>query len=455
MSFRSARWVLLLAALAAGCGRHAPPRIVVWIEVDTLRADALGCYGNHSTGAGGRLPSPRIDALAADGLRFEHAYASAPAARASLSTQLTGQWPWEEAPATTLVARIRELGWRSAGVSTDPALPGAQGLERWDAAHASSPEALAQLLAQADELARDPRQGLFLFGWLSEPRYPFEDHTDLRFGADYSGALHGDEPEAELRARRAELDPQDKLFLRGRYQGEVAFVDRALGAFFDELARRGWYEQALIVLASDHGVELFDHGGFGQGSTLLEEAVHVPWIVKLPAAQAGARKGKSCADVVSLIDLPATLLDWIGARPSAPGGGLLGHSRSLLPLLRAEVPSERRWIYLRTEAEAWGVIDAQTAFKWVVDHGQDPPRGMLFDLQHDPYEQNDYVPRMGAGRAAQMRRLRALVARPLNGARAAPAVLPEEPWIEWPAELDGAGPALLADQGSRNGRPAR
>ena len=445
MSSRCARLVLLLAAFAAGCGRPKP-RIVVWIEVDTLRADALGCYGNHSTGSGGLQPSPRIDALAADGLRFLHAYASAPAALASLGTQLTGQWPWEEAPAGTLIARLRELGWRSAGVSTDPALPGAQGLERWDASHAHSAEALAQLLAQADELARDPGQGLFLFGWLSEPRYPFEEHADLRFGPAYSGPLRGDEPEAELLARGAELGPDDKLFLRGRYQGEVACVDRALGTFLDGLRQRGWYEQALIVLASDHGVELFDHGGLGQGSTLFEEAVHVPWIVKLPAAEAGARKGQSSTEVVSLIDLPATLLDWIGAAPREPAGGLLGHSRSLLPLLRAEVQSERRWIYLRTQAEAWGVIDAQTALKWIVDHGQDPPRGVLYDLQHDLYEQNDLVLRFGAGRATQMQRLRALVARPLAGARPAPRVLPEEPWIARPADLDGAGPALLAER---------
>jgi len=167
---------------------------------------------------------------------------------------------------------------------------------------------------------------------------------------------------------------------------------------------------------------------------------------KLPASEAGARKGRRCDDLVSLIDLPATLLDWIGSRPRDPGAGLLGHSRSLLPLLRTDAPSERRWIYLRSQTEAWGVIDAQTALKWIVDHGQHPPRGMLFDLQHDLYEQNDLVARMGAGRAAPLQRLRALVPRPLDGARAAPAVLPEEPWIARSADLDGAGPALLREQ---------
>ncbi len=435
---------LLLLALASSCG-GGKPRLVVWIEVEALRADALGCYGNHSTGANGRLPSPRIDALAADGVRFEHAYASAPAALASLQTQLSGQWPWEEAPARTLVSRVRDLGWRSAGVSTDARVAGQQGFDRWDASRTNSSEALAQLLAQADELARDPGQGLFLFGWLSEPHYPYAAHADLQFGPQYSGPLSGEESQGELVARHAQLSVADKLFLRGRYAGEVAFVDRALGVFLDELARRGWYDKALVVLVGAHGEELFERGGLGHGATLYEEAVHVPWIVKLPAAEALARKGQSCADVVSLIDLPATLLDWIAAQPPDPLQGLLGHSRSLLPLLRGGASSERRWVYLRSEAESWGVIDAQTALKWIVDQGQDPPRFLLFDLQHDLYEQNDLAARMGTSRAAPMQRLRALVPRPLHGARPAPAALPEEPWIARPVDFDGAGPALLAE----------
>jgi arylsulfatase A-like enzyme len=470
---------LLLAALAAGCGSRKP-RIVVWIEVDTLRADALGCYGNHATGEGGALPSPNIDALAADGLRFEHAYSTAPWTIPSLVSQLSGAWPWEHgvrrllelAPEASvpLVPRAKELGWRTAGVTTNFVATGKQGFgrgfERWDDSLAQghegshAPEALDKLLAFADELARDPGQGLFLFGWLFEPHYRYEAHEGLRFGPPYAGPLKGDEELNDLLARRKQLTQDDKLFLRGRYQGEVAFMDRALGRFLGELKRRGWYDEALIVFVADHGEEILDRGWIGHSVTLHEELVHVPWIVKLPASEVSARRGQSIPDVVSLIDLPATLLDWMGAKPRDPGGGLLGHSRSLLPVLREGARSERRWIYLHTDFEplqdnqlapekrgnAWGVVDAQTALKWIVDHKQDPPRGMLYDLAHDTLEKNNLYEKLGPGREAPMQRLRGLVARPLAGARGAPALLPEEPWIAWPSDLDGGGPALLEEK---------
>ncbi|MBK7643251.1 MAG: sulfatase [Planctomycetes bacterium] len=471
---------LLLALCAAGCGSRKP-RIVVWIEVDTLRADALGCYGNHATGENGVLPTPNLDALAADGQRFEHAYSTAPWTIPSLVSQLSGEWPWEHgvrrlleiAPAESvpLVPRMRELGWRTAGVTTNFIATSKQGFgrgfERFDDSLAQghegshSPEALAKLLGFGDELAGDPGKGLFLFGWLFEPHYRYEEHAGLRFGPEYHGSLKGDEELNDLLARREQLTAEDALFLRGRYQSEVAYVDRAIGEFVAELKRRGWYDEALIVFTADHGEEILDHGWIGHSVTLHEELVHVPWIVKLPASEAAARKGKSVEDVVSLIDLPATLLDWMGAQPRSPNGGLLGHSRSLLPVLRTGERSARRWVYLHTDFEpvldsalapekrgnAWGVIDAQTALKWVVDHKHSPPRGSLYDLAHDPLEKNDLFERLGPGREAPAAALARTARASARGARAGRRrCCPEEPWIAPPADLDGAGPALLQER---------
>src|SRR5262245_6468423 len=80
----------ILCALAIACAACAPdrPKVVVWIEVDTLRADALGCYGNGAIGENGERISPNIDALAAEGVRFERAYTPAPWTIPSLVTQL-------------------------------------------------------------------------------------------------------------------------------------------------------------------------------------------------------------------------------------------------------------------------------------------------------------------------------------------------------------------------------
>src|SRR5204862_6842191 len=111
------------------------------------------------------------------------------------------------------------------------------------------------------------------------------------------------------------------------------------------------------------------------------------------------------------------------------------HSRARLPALVAGTRSARTWIYLHAEldpapdaglasatrARQWGVIDAETALKWTVDHAGERPLGRLYELKHDPFEVNDLA-RLGPGREGPLLRLRALQTLPLQGARPAPRV---------------------------------
>lgn len=483
---------VLLALLLAACGHSgARPKVVVWIVVDTLRADALGGYGNTRVGEGGAKPSPNLDALAADGIRFDAAHSVAPWTIPSLVTMLSGLWPWEHgqnrllqpcpADRLQLVPLFRERGWRTAGVMTNfiatSKLGFDQGFERWDDSFAqghegsTSPEALARLLELADELraGKDAKdEGLFLFAWLFEPHYRYEAHDGLRFGpgfgdeqsTPYRGTLTGDEALPDLQRIRAGLASEDKAFLRGRYQSEVAFVDRSIGAFLDGLKKRGLYDDALVVVTADHGEEILDRGWIGHTVTLHEELVRVPCIVRLPRGDADARRGARVDAPVSLIDLPATILELATGKPPDRAAFELGHSRSLAATLRDGTAPERRWLYLHTDFEpalgdargesralAWGVLDAKTRRKWIVDHkvGEGgTPKTHLYDLAKDPGEAHD-VP----GNGDDLRRLRALVPEPLAGRRGAPERLPEEPWTMLPGAesrtLDGAGPALTSE----------
>ena len=457
-------WVWLGA-----CAQSPPPRLIVWIEVDTLRADSLGCYGNRGRGVGDIEPSPAIDALAAQGVRFERAYSAAPWTVPSLVTQFSGEWPWEHgvqrlmefAPAEKLpfVPAVRSAGWRTAGVMTNFVLPGrlgfARGFERWDESLATGHEgksaldAVDKLLASADELAQDPGQGLFLFGWLFDPHYRYEEHAEYRFQQGYTGSLTGNEELNDLLARRASLAPQDAQFLRARYQGEVRYTDEAIARLLAGLRQRGWYERATIVFVADHGEEILDRGWIGHSVHLHEELVRVPLIVKLPGSE---RAGTLVREPVSLVDLPATVWDLMGEDSQQR----FGHSRSLVPSLRQGTRPERRWIYLHTQftpiqasalsdakrGHQWGVIDAETLRKWIVDHKLSPPAGMCFDLTKDPGERfNLFL--AGPGLEANMRRLRALVPEPLGADLPAPlALLPEEPWIPPLTERAGLGPAF-------------
>jgi len=494
---RLAPFALLLALSFAACGPSPrTPKLVVWIVVDTLRADALGCYGSARVGENGAKPSPHLDALAWDGIRFDAAHSVAPWTIPSLVSLLSGLWPWEHgrlrllepcpADRLPLVPMLRARGFRTAGVMTNFIAKGElgfdNGFERWDDSFAqghqgsTSHEALARLLDFGDELrgpgtqhvAQHGEEPVFLFAWLFEPHYKYEAHEGFRFGPGfgeeqaqpYRGSLTGDEELPDLQRRRASLGDEDKEFLRGRYQSEVAFVDDAIGAFLDGLRARGLYDDALVVVTADHGEEILDRGWIGHTVTLHEELVRVPLIVKLPRGDADGRRGARIDTPVSQIDLQATILDLATGDAPDRAAFELGHSRSLALTLRKGNAPERRWLYLQTDFEPalgdargesralqWGVLDARTRRKWILDRKSEPPRPHLFDLSQDPSESRDLAGDPASARSAEdLLRLRALVPSPLDGKRGAPERLPEEPWTRStgvdPGTLDGAGPAL-------------
>jgi arylsulfatase len=474
-------------ALPACAPSTSKPKVVVWIVVDTLRADALGCYGNARVGENGAKPSPNLDALAKDGLRFDAAHSVAPWTIPSLVSLLSGLWPWEHgqirllepcpADRLPLVPLLRSRGFRTAGVMTNFIAKGElgfdNGFERWDDSFAQGHEgstshpAFERLIRFADEL-REGGKPVFLFAWLFEPHYKYEAHEGFRFGPGfgdeqakpYRGSLTGDEELPDLQKRRASLGDEDKAFLRGRYQSEVAFVDDAIGKFLDGLKKRGLYDDALVVVTADHGEEILDRGWIGHTVTLHEELVRVPLIVKLPRGDADGRRGATIDAPVSQIDLPATILDLATGDAPDRAAFELGHSRSLAATLRGGAIPDRRWLYLHTDfvpalgdareesgALQWGVLDARTRRKWIVDHKVDPPRAHLFDLSNDPSEARDLAADPACVRSAEdMLRLRALFPASLAGRRGAPKRLPEEPWSRIagvdPRSLDGAGPAL-------------
>ncbi len=413
----------LLLAVASSCSEPARPSVVVFVEVDTLRADALGCYGNSSRGENGAAPSPAIDALAREGVLFERAYSAAPWTIPSLATQLTGLWPWDhgalrllhplDPDLVTLPERFRAAGWRTAGVTTNFVAKGEygfdRGFDRWDQTNATGHEgstahaAVSTLLAFADDLARDPGEGLFLFLLLFEPHYRYEDQPGLRFGpgwpggAPYRGRLTGREDFPALQRERHELDEVDVAFLRGRYQGEVARADEAVGRLLAELDLRGMEDDALVVFTADHGEEIMDRGWIGHTRTLHEELVRVPLVIRTSRGIAAARRGARVTHPLSQIDLGATVLELAGI------DGGLGTGFSFAGSVLGNAEPRRRYLYFHTDYEPplssadaaekralqWGVLDSEVDLKWIVDRLAVPPVAHLFDLARDPGEARD------------------------------------------------------------------
>ena len=350
-----------LAALAAGvaafaqCSRGATPRPnVVLVILDTLRADALGCYNDAYPDL-----SPEIDALARQGVRFRDVTAQSSWTRPSMGSLLTSVYPrtlglfrekWDVLPDAfvTLAEALRAGGYETAGFTANPNLNKVfnfhQGFDTyvesavvWDwmrPASGQKPVGRKQTLPDSQRILQQildyarSRDG-------GRPQYVqvvlMEVHEGWKlvrpeFQKDYRGL--GGAP-------------------RGYWDG-VRQLSYDVGRFVDQIAALPGWQDTLFVITSDHGQGLGDHPAvtrsWGHGLLLYESQVKVPLILYRPPAGSalvpGARGqpwgAQSVERPVRLMDVTPTILDYVGLPAPA---GIAG--RSLLPLLaRAGAPPD-------------------------------------------------------------------------------------------------------------------
>lgn len=357
MKSRPPRWrataaLLLLAAACAG-GAEAPPaprpgrpRNLLLVVVDTLRADRLGCYGHD------RATSPHLDALAADAVLFERAFAPSPYTAASHSSLFTSLYPnthlvWNRAiveggaqifpalsdNAVTLAEVLREAGFQTAAIADGGFVQEerglAQGFDLFESRTLGVTDRVDRALRWLRE-ERDPARPFFLFLHTYEVHSPYMPPLDFvdRFDPDYRGPLR--EAVEQARAwvaanpsenpinkpqelffkplfRADELSAADKAFVRTLYDAEIAFTDQELGRFLAGLREHGLERETAIVVTADHGEEFWEHDYWGHHK-LWEETLHIPLIVRLPEGPRGLRR----ADPLDLVDLMPSLLDELG-----------------------------------------------------------------------------------------------------------------------------------------------
>jgi arylsulfatase A-like enzyme len=394
--------VLLVACLSVGCAEE-PQRNLLLIVVDTLRADHLGAYGYP------RAVSPEIDALAARGVRFERAYATAPWTQPSVASILTGLHPASHGAdrllrvlpgsANTLAERLQEARYATAAVVSHyligPRFGFDQGFETFVHGSAlgggrfSTPGVSArggELLAR---LAREERP-FFLFLHYFDPHYSYERHPDAHFASPGgAGRLTGEQSVEELRGLDPPPDASEAAFVRDLYDEEIRFTDAGIGRVLRALARLGLGDSTVVVLASDHGEEFWERGWLGHTRTLHDEVVRVPLIVRVPGAEPG-----TVADPVSLVSLASTLLDLLGVE----GEGFQG--RSFAPLLRLGSGRLPGPIYLETEyfRESQGAarLERKHALidgRWKLVEDRVSGDRALYDLAADPDERTPLASR--------------------------------------------------------------
>ena len=368
--------ILALALSLPACrgandlGRAKDAPIVV-VSIDTLRSDRLPAYGWR------KVETPAIDALAREGILYERAYSHIPLTLPSHTSLLTGQLPvhhgvrdntgylLDTARHPFLPSLLKTAGYATGAAVSSYVLRGETGLAKGfdffeSAIDLRTGEALGRSQRPGGEtagLALDwvkARQGkpFFLLLHLYEPHSPYE-------------------PAEPFRSRYANA-----------YDGEIATADGIVGRFFDELKSLGLYDRAVVVLLSDHGEGLGDHGEQEHGILLYREALQVPLILKLPN---GRLAGRRVGTPVGLVDVVPTLLALAGveAPPGLDGVPLpVEDAREPVPrMLYAET------FYPRLHL-GWNELTSLIRGRFHLIDGPDPE---LFDLAGDMAERTNVL----------------------------------------------------------------
>ena len=460
---------LAIAANIPAPGRIAPatadraavadlPNLVL-IMVDTLRADHLGVYGY------GRPTSPRIDQLAREGVRFDRAIAQAPWTKPSIASLFTGRYVHRHgvmrsldalgADLPTLASVLVGAGYRTAAFSANPWITPEfrfdRGFQEFESGRAMGPQLTnAYRTVRRSEAVlnragvplpmskwifrwagrenvsnteRDEAQVRRVLRWLAKansdvpwflyvhmigPHDPYDPPEEFAraFARAPSPGERLTPARVETRFDRAEPLAEDRLErLIDQYDAAIAHADPLVGRILDELARRGFADNTIVVLTSDHGEEFYEHGNWRHGNQLYDEVVRVPLLIRDPKGERGAVRH----DPAMLVDLLPTTLALLGVPAADDLAEIDG--RVLFP---APSPADRpafteHWWFEGGTYVARAVEHRGLKLQSAHDEGRGREGEALYDLRQDPAEQSDLLGR-GTYEASDLTALRRVLA---------------------------------------------
>ncbi len=285
-------------------------RNVLLISIDTCRADHLSCYGFLKN------TTPNIDAIAADGILFENVISPVPITLPSHSSMLTGTIPPYHGvhdnydyrlgeSNLTLAEILKDKGFSTGGIVSAFVMGAQFGVDQGF----DSFNDRFENLQKTDKPERiGTRTSGFAIEWL-------EEHKDEKFFL----FLHYFDPHYDYKPP----EPFASEFAPDLYAGEIAYTDYCIGQVIDKLKELGLYDSTLIIITSDHGEMLGEHGESTHSFYIYQGAVRVPLIFKLP----GRDKSKVITKPVGLIDIVPTICGLLGIdKPdSAQGTDISGY----------------------------------------------------------------------------------------------------------------------------------
>ncbi|MGQ0554175.1 MAG: sulfatase [Planctomycetota bacterium] len=395
-------WELLIvqpraiARQRTGPGR---PNVLVLV-VDTLAARRMSLHGYA------RPTTPELEAFARTGTVFERALSTSSWTLPATASLLTGLPPnthgvlgdtrsYLMESLSTWPERLRRAGLEGAAFVANalvqPANNFHQGFGHWDQSNDLPACALNErLLAWLDGQPQGERW--FAYVHYMDPHAPYgapgpertrfaEGYVEQR---DFAGFL----PNQLQRNEVEPLSAEARQHVVDLYDGEVAWFDACFGDLWRALAARGLQEQTVVLLTSDHGEELFEHGGLGHGYSLHDELLAVPLILAGPGVPAGVRRGEP----VSTAAVSATLLTLAGLPPDPDASPSLlpfppagRHAAPVFAGVRTQLFGPRRNLLAAQDAEGRKLLltladDHSVAGREAFDLRSDPQELLPLDL---------------------------------------------------------------------------
>ena len=423
---RGALFTMLIIVISVGGwltlqldNRRRDVPVIIYL-VDTLRADRLGFAGYD------RPTSPVLDELAKESVVFEQAYAPAPWTLPSVASLITSSFPCENGmterkrlnPAfRTFAERLRDHGYFTGGVYHNVWIGPLTGLDRgYDEFNFRVLEK-GEWLSDIDALiGRVDGKPFLAYFHIMEPHdtylapYPFISplgHASLEERLQYKELIDDlarlrqadwlaqqpvgttDNTEDQRRTIAALAESRDTIELL--YDAAVRWSDSTVGQAIEVFKKHDVWDNAIFIFLSDHGEELFDHGGLLHGQSVYEELVRIPLLIRFPGSEFAGVRVESPAN---LVDVMPTVFDYLGQEHLCEGC----RGTSLLPLIRGEpgpdfsISSLRmsQAFYFRPDKEERGDVNlAVRDGPWKGIWNDDMNSLELYDLGKDPAEQVD------------------------------------------------------------------
>ncbi len=368
---------------------------VILIILDAARGDRFPGWDYK------RQTMPNIERLATEAVVFRNAFAECPTTSCSIPALITGvsllaggdvgRGRQMSTELTTLAEYLSRIGYRTVGFSATPNNSAARNMHQgFDSFHElwgrdnpdHGPFNLSRLAIEVLR-SQPPDQPLYLQLHYLPPHQPYSPGSEYDRFTDksYSGPIVPRMSLKKYSLGEAALGPSDLAQLIALYDGNMLRADAAVGELLSAMRQTDRYENSIIIVTSDHGEAFMEHGYQGHNTTLFDEMLHVPLIVRLPERQRPSRVDPT--QLTSLLDVVPTVLGRLNLNPSreVDGWDLLGVNA---------LSASGRTLVARTSHPDQPMISVRTrhwkSISWPKHQVQ-----MLFDLVSDPRERENRV----------------------------------------------------------------